>query len=217
MQTLTIKHLKPAGTNNTSMDPEKLLEEQCNLVSLNYINWNNFPYKPEVKFRIAHTGDCIFLKFYVHEKNIRAKEINFNGNVYKDSCVEFFISPADDDNYYNFEFNCIGIPHVGYGNGRHNRRLLPVEILQSVKIHSSLGTKPFDGKQGDFKWEMFIQIPVGCFIYDKIENLEGIEAKGNFYKCGDELAEPHFVTWNPIKTENPDYHRPEFFGKIKFE
>ncbi|HPH75320.1 MAG TPA: carbohydrate-binding family 9-like protein, partial [Bacteroidales bacterium] len=26
----------------------------------------------------------------------------------------------------------------------------------------------------------------------------------------------HFVTWNPVGTEKPDYHRPEFFGILKF-
>ncbi|MBK6284429.1 MAG: hypothetical protein IPF54_18980 [Draconibacterium sp.] len=29
--------------------------------------------------------------------------------------------------------------------------------------------------------------------------------------------EPHFVTWNPIGTENPDYHCPQYFGKVQFE
>jgi hypothetical protein len=24
------------------------------------------------------------------------------------------------------------------------------------------------------------------------------------------------VTWNPIGTEKPDYHRPEYFGSLKF-
>ena len=35
-------------------------------------------------------------------------------------------------------------------------------------------------------------------------------------KCGDDLTVPHFLSWNPIKTEKPDFHRPEFFGTVKF-
>jgi hypothetical protein len=31
------------------------------------------------------------------------------------------------------------------------------------------------------------------------------------------LPTPHFVTWNPVGTTQPDYHRPEYFGKIEFE
>jgi len=217
MQTLTVKHLDLAVADYSDQKLEKLLEEKSGFNTLNYVNWGNYPYKPDVKFRIAHTGDLILLKYYVREKNIAAKASAINGDIYKDSCVEFFISPKGDGVYYNFEFNCIGVAHVGYGKGRHNRELLPVELIKTIKAESSLGDKPFAEKHGDFTWELFVQIPVSCFIHDHIQQLDGLSATGNFYKCGDDLAEPHFVTWNPVKTENPDYHRPEFFGKIRFE
>jgi hypothetical protein len=48
-------------------------------------------------------------------------------------------------------------------------------------------------------------------------SLSGLRAKANFYKCGDGLTVPHFVTWAPISTEKPDYHRPEFFDWLEFE
>jgi hypothetical protein len=64
---------------------------------------------------------------------------------------------------------------------------------------------------------MMIRIPLSCFQYSKITSLNGLKATANFYKCGDGTPEPHFVTWNPVGTENPDYHRPEFFGKVLFE
>jgi hypothetical protein len=28
---------------------------------------------------------------------------------------------------------------------------------------------------------------------------------------------PHYVTWNPIKTEKPDFHQPSYFGLLKFK
>lgn len=217
MKTLTIKLLELSSDNPSDSDMEKQLEEQCELVSIENINWKTFPYKPEVKFRIAHTGNLILLKYYVREKNIQAKVSTINGDVYKDSCVEFFISPTADTNYYNFEFNCIGIAHVAFGASRHNRQLVTTDVLQSIITKSSLGTKTFTEKQGDFTWELFVQIPLSCFVNDSIDRLNGLTTKGNFYKCGDELSEAHFVSWNPIKTESPDYHRPEFFGLIKFE
>ncbi|MFR4039417.1 MAG: carbohydrate-binding family 9-like protein, partial [Butyricimonas faecalis] len=39
----------------------------------------------------------------------------------------------------------------------------------------------------------------------------------NIHKCGNKLPHPHFVTWNPIPTEKPDFHRPEFFGTLIFK
>jgi len=130
--------------------------------------------------------------------------------------VEFFISP-DGENYYNFEFNCIGTTHLAYGPGRGNRKIVEPAIVEKIKIESSLGSDPFDNKTGNFEWEMMIRIPVECFQYTKITSLNGLKATANFYKCGDGTPEPHFVTWNPVGTESPDYHRPEFFGKVLFE
>jgi len=210
MQTLTIKNLKRTSS-------EIILENQTELVAIDQLNWPDYQYKPEVKFRIGHDGRNILLKFYVHEKSIRAEASETNGDVYKDSCVEFFISPHADGWYYNFEFSCIGTRHVGYGNGRHNRVPVPKEIVENIKVSSTLGSKPFSEKQGDFKWELFVKIPISCFIHDDFTSFEGMGAKGNFYKCGDELAEPHFITWNPVKTKNPDYHQHQYFSDLLFE
>ena len=38
--------------------------------------------------------------------------------------------------------------------------------------------------------------------------------RANFYKCGDKTAHPHFLSWSPVSTEKPDFHRPEFFGEL---
>lgn len=193
-----------------------LLENQAIIHSVNQLNWEDYSYRPNVQFRIAHTGDEIWLKFYVKEKYIRAQETRTNGDVYKDSTVEFFISP-DENNYYNFEFSCIGTIHLAYGPGRDNRKFVPVETVEKIDISSTLGSQPFTEKTGNFEWEMAIRIPIECFIYSDIETFNELKAKGNFYKCGDETSVPHFVTWNPVKTDQPDYHRPEYFGKIKFD
>ena len=192
------------------------LEKQAVVHQIAQLNWPEFSYRPKVSFRIGHTNDRIVLKFYVEEEAVRAVETRINGEVYKDSCVEFFVS-LDGVHYYNFEFSCIGTPHVAYGEGRHNRQLLPEEILRKIQVESTLGNEPFETKTGGFAWELTTVIPVECFIHNPELKLEGLSAKANFYKCGDELPTPHFVTWNPVGTSQPDYHRPEYFGKIEFE
>lgn len=217
MNTLTIKKLQTEEAIPTSEQLENLLEKQCDSVTIGQVNWAEYPYKPEVQFRIAHTGQEIILKFYVHEKNILAQVTELNGPVHTDSCAEFFFSPISDGFYYNFEFNCIGTPHVAYGNGRGNRSKLSPDVLQKIEAKSSLGTQAFSLKEGDFSWEMFVRIPIECLIHHPIYNLSGMKSKANFYKCGDNLAEAYFLSWNPIGTENPDFHRPEYFGDIYFE
>lgn len=194
----------------------QLLENSTDIEVLDILNWEEaFPYKPRVEFRIAHTGNEIWLKFYVWEKNILAQETQTNGQVHKDSAVEFFVS-LDGENYYNFEFNCIGTAHVANGPTIHKRTFLLPEVIQQIDIESSLGNAPFKERSGNFSWEMMICIPIQCFAFDKLESFNGLEATANFYKCGDATSDPHFVSWNRIKTESPAFHQPEFFGKLKF-
>ncbi|MCF6334096.1 MAG: hypothetical protein L3J11_12510 [Draconibacterium sp.] len=215
MKELFVKKIKCNNTV-TLAEAGHLLEMQAVTNPIDILNWKQYSYRPDLKFRIGHVKDEIWLKFYVIEKNILAKETHINGAVYKDSCVEFFIS-FDNENYYNCECNCIGTIHLAHGKGRDNRKFVDPEIIKKIEIESSLGNQPFAEKHGNFEWEMMIRIPVECFAYDKIKLLDGMKATANFYKCGDDTSEPHFVTWNPVKTENPDYHRPEYFGKIYFE
>lgn len=197
-------------------EAESLLEKQTITNPVQVLNWKEFSYQPKVYFRIGHISNEIWLKYYVEEKHIRAVETRTNGEVYKDSCVEFFISP-DGENYYNFEFSCIGTIHLAFGSGRGNRKFVEPATVEKIEIKSTLGNKPFEAKSGHYEWEMMIRIPIESFAYSNLESFNELKAAANFYKCGDETAVPHFVTWNPVKTESPDYHRPEFFGKVSFE
>jgi hypothetical protein len=197
-------------------EAESLLEKQTITNPVQVLNWEEFRYQPKVYFRIGHISNEIWLKYYVEEKHIRAVETRTNGEVYKDSCVEFFISP-DGENYYNFEFSCIGTIHLAFGSGRGNRKFVEPATVEKIEIKSTLGNKPFEAKSGHYEWEMMIRIPIESFAYSNLESFNELKAAANFYKCGDETAVPHFVTWNPVKTESPDYHRPEFFGKVSFE
>ena len=215
MKELFIKRIKPEQ-NTTLTSVAHQLETQTVSNPINVINWAGYDYQPKVSFRIGHTNREIWLKFDVMEKYILARETRTNGDVYKDSCVEFFVS-VDGKNYYNFEFSCIGTIHLAHGEGRGNRRFVDPGIIRRIEIESSLGNQPFEQKTGNFEWEMTIRIPIECLAFDTLESLAGLKGTANFYKCGDGTSMPHYVTWNPIKTENPDYHRPEFFGKILFE
>jgi len=215
MNELFVKQLSVKNPVSLS-EASHILETQTVSNRINVINWENYTYQPKVSFRIGHIKNEIWLKYDVNEKHILAQETHTNGAVHKDSCVEFFVS-LDGKNYYNLETNCIGTVHLAHGPARSNRKFVDPEIIKKIAIESSLGNQPFEEKTGNFEWEMMIRFPVECFAFDQIKSLNGMKATANFYKCGDDTSEPHYITWNPVKTENPDYHRPEYFGKIYFE
>ena len=53
--------------------------------------------------------------------------------------------------------------------------------------------------------------------FGKTEFSRGEVLKGNFYKCGDKTAIPHFGMWSPIDSEKPNFHQPQFFGEMVIE
>jgi hypothetical protein len=180
------------------------------------VNWEGFDYKPDVKFSIAYAGREILLKYYVTEQWFKAEKTESNQMVCEDSCVEFFVSPSAGGIYYNLEFNGIGTCLMGAGKGRENSKRADPEIISRIRRKTSVGRKSVKEKKGNFSWTITMAIPMDVFFHHKITELKGKTFRANFYKCGDGLSVPHYVTWNPVKTEKPDYHRPEYFGLLKF-
>lgn len=214
---LKVKEIK-ADKNLTLNEVSELLEAHTVLQQINLINWDEFSYSPKVEFRIAHANNQIWLKYYVTEKNILAQVDTINGDVAADSCVEFFFDPRGDGSYYNFEFSCIGIPYVAYGPDRGERQFVDEKkIKEQLAITSSLGNDPFLERTGGHSWEMTILIPASILVADEGIQLKGLKTKANFYKCGDKTSERHYLSWNTVGTQTPDFHRPEFFGALVFE
>jgi hypothetical protein len=176
--------------------------------------WDAFPYKPEAAFAMAYSNSNVFLKFFVEEKYVRAIYYEPNQPVYKDSCVEFFVSFGDEPEYYNFEFNCAGTCLLSYGKERANRTMTSANLIKLIAFQSSI--KPAKNKDANIGWELTLVIPFAAFQYHKLSSMKGKQCRANFYKCGDDLPEPHFLAWNTINTEQPDFHRPEFFGTLEF-
>jgi hypothetical protein len=181
--------------------------------ALAYSPWGSYINAPIVQFTIAYGSDCIFLKFFVEEKTIRAVNNSINASVWEDSCVEFFVA-FDDGGYYNLEFNCIGTACAGYGKSKTNRFQLQPGHIKTIRYQSIIeGNR--DG--GNVKWELALSIPLEIFVYTNVADLHGKECAANFYKCGDLLPEPHFITWNNIIWAEPNFHLPAFFGTLYFQ
>jgi len=181
---------------------------------IDHAPWNGFPYKPQASFAMAYGDSSVYLKFFVEEKHVKAVYSEPNQPVYKDSCVEFFVSFADEPEYYNFEFNCAGTCLLSFGEQRNNRKMTTADLIKSIAFQSSI--KPTTKKDANIGWELTLVIPFDAFQYHQITSMKGKKCRVNFYKCGDDLPEPHFLAWNMINTEEPDFHRPEFFGTLEF-
>lgn len=184
---------------------------------LGCLNWPDlFPYAPDVKFTISHDGSSILLRFDVHEKAVRAVCAADRENIWEDSCVEFFFEPVAGGPYYNIECSCVGKILMCCGEGRENRKPVSDEALKGIERRCSLGSEPLGLIEKPCSWWVELKIPVSSFCFHDLKSFEGLEGRGNFYKCGSLLPDKYFLTWAPVKTEKPDFHRPEYFDVISF-
>ncbi len=192
------------------------LEHETTAYSISSLNWDTKRYKPEVTLRIGYNSNELFLKFSVKEKYIRALCTENNSKVSTDSCCEFFVSPDCNDCYYNIEVNCIGTLLMGYRKMGEQATRPDAEIMQSIRRHSTLGNQPFEIRGGNFEWELIVTIPLKAFFKHQLNSFKEKKITANFYKCGDQLPEPHYLSLFPILTEKPAFHRPDFFQPIQF-
>jgi len=177
--------------------------------------WREFEEKPAVSFSIAHNGSHLFIKYNVTEKEVLARYRHINDPVYKDSCVEFFIVFNDEPSYYNIEFNRLGTCLGRFGPERENRAELPVEILKKIKYERTLRQVKVN-HEPEINWTLTVSVPVSVFCFHNFGSIQRQNCRMNFYKCGDDLSYPHYLAWNNIEWFEPNFHLPQFFGKVEF-
>lgn len=180
--------------------------------------WLKNGYEPRVEARACTSPNYLYVFFIAWEPRIRVKYTKFQDPVYKDSCVEFFVDPFPEKNvgYINIETNAAGAMLIHFGKERGKRPAIPMEALTGFEIKPSVKGS-VDGAYGADFWTLAYRLPLSLFeIYYGEKIAAGRVARGNFYKCGDETEIPHYGAWNPVDSPKPNFHLPEYFGRIVF-
>lgn len=194
--------------NGMVFDPENCGFCECAAYApIASYTWDVSGYKPEARAYVTWSADGLHVLLCARESEIRVAATEFNGEVYQDSCLEFFLQPfRDDPRYLNFETNAAGVALIGFGTDRHNRIR-----LASMPEGMELVASRHDGNW----WAVSYIVPNALFeaLYGRTP-VSGDVMRGNFYKC-DESIHPHFGSWSPIACDHPDFHRPEYFGDLE--
>ena len=200
--TLNVKYRPDCDAR--SIDAWSLISEN----KIACINWLEYPYQPEVSFKALHNGEMLFIRYDVSEQYlVRIHNTQDQDPVYQDSCVEFFILDKEDQ-YHNFECNANGVLLSAKGHERNRRTNRSLKELQGILRYPS-GVEIADK---NYHWSLIIGIP-----FDDVGLARGNSYQANFYKCGDLTTKKHYLSWSPIDTQKPDFHLPEYFGKIEIE
>ena len=198
--------------------PDIFAANKLDYHAVSVINWpEQYPYLPKVDFAIAHNGDNLLIHYRVTEKRTIGTMENDLDAVYKESCCEFFCMPDDGNDYYNIESNCLGSILMECGKGRSNRVTSTADNLKQIQRWASLGRKSVGTITSQTHWELALVVPVTAFWKHNISNLSGKTFLANVYNCVGSGDDRQYVTWHPITSDAPDFHRPEFFKPVYFE
>lgn len=216
MKQLTIKHIESLGSAANWREKIAVMRNETNANPIDTINWEEYAYRPEVAFHIAWHGKSLYLVFEVQEKDVRAVNRDYHSPVYEDSCVEFFLQHEGESIYRNFEFNCIGTALSSIRRSRSDCDYFSSRDMNRIATYASL-SKEGAGEEASYHWQLLAEIPFDLIGLNANESPSGKSIQANCYKCGDKTKTPHYLSWNPIHTEQPNFHCPDFFGKMVFE
>lgn len=215
MKSITLTQIK-ATIGEAAQIPQLLTDSGIEWQAVACCNWpESFPYSPKAEFRIAYTGEGFLINYRATEDSVKASFANDNEAVWTDSCMEFFLSPNPTDGiYYNLECNCIGTVLLGARGGEVAKSHATPEVMEPILRWSSLGHNTFEERFGESTWEVALYVPFTAYWHHKINISEPCTMRANFYKCGDDLQRPHFLSWNPIDFDKPNFHLPQYFGEL---
>ena len=173
----------------------------------------NILWLPDVGIRafgqFCHDAEYLYVHLRAVEQDIRAEHDASLSMVCEDSCLEFFFMAENEDRYFNFEINPNGCLYIGFGHGRADSTVLYRRDYKDLFAIRTARTP--DG------WEMFYRIPLSFLrLFCPAFTFTGT-LRANVYKCGDLTAHEHYLSWNPVSSATPDFHRPQDFGRMIFE
>lgn len=212
-KTLLVPHI-PELDNEPTEAIMATLESKGARQSIEALNWRKqYSYKPLSTFTVAHTATHIYIDFFVRCNYLRAANYLPNTPVGDDSSVEILLkTDPDTQSYWSFAFNCIGTVNAAYCDPDGIRQPLPEKEIRHLVRYASCGKRPFEEIQGLFTWNILVEIPLNMIGLKW--NGQAITLSGNVCKCASATSQPHFISWSPILTPEPDFNRPEFFAPI---
>jgi hypothetical protein len=177
-------------------------------------------HRPLTEARVLHDGSTIVVRFRVIDRFILARRSGYGADVWRDSCVEWFVQPRPNRGYLAFEVNCCGAWRCDYiedpartpGGGLRGAVGVPEVSTADVTVSASLGGPLLHEIPGPLEWFVELRVPVS-FLEQYVGPLQPIEEsrwRTNFTKCADESSHPHWASWSPLSAL--DFHRPGEFG-----
>lgn len=160
--------------------------------------------------KVCYDDEAIYVRLSTTEPETRSKEVGPTCEPCRDSCLEFFFSPMENDiRYFNIEFNSRGAFYFGMGSSLKTL----VRLLVNPQVFSYRIYRRNDG------WSITYRVPHELVrrFFPEYTVTSGKRMRANCYKCSDFAKEPNYLSWNPVEGKTLSFHRPEQFGLFIFD
>ncbi len=171
-------------------------------------------YRPRTEFRIGYDDKGIHVFMTTWEKHPKADCTERNGEVWFDSCMEFFVEPVRGKGYFNCELNSHPAMLLCFGTGTGD----------DERDFVDWPTEDFDIEctKTEDTWSLHYCVPFAMLkkYVPEFEPKSGTVLHTNVFKCGDKTEFPHFGCHYPIEGHlfaKPEFHAPQYFGEMVLE
>ncbi len=189
-------------------------EDAVPAAPINSFHWEQEGYaRPRSYARLwAVKGQGIYARLWSFEKQVLCRYTKRDEPMWCDSCLELFLAPvAGDGRYMNFEVNPNGAYLSQFGDKREGRVFIK-ELTEECPCITPFTLE----EKGEQAWGYLIFIPESLVsaLYAVDYTVAEGPMRGNFYKCADESAAPHYGAHFPVDSAALGFHNPACFGTI---
>ncbi len=179
---------------------------------------------PRTTFKGVYNETALVGHFSVDDQYVRSLTTEYQQQVSRDSCVEFFFRPVGPDGpaagYFNFEFSMGGVLLCYYiRNPEREKGFKDYSILKHsecamVTVEASRPGVTDPEITEPVNWQIAFHIPRQLLeIYTgPLGTFRGSTWLANFYKCASDTSHPHWISWQPLSAKN--FHLPQHFAPI---
>ncbi|MBT3274078.1 MAG: carbohydrate-binding family 9-like protein, partial [Spirochaetales bacterium] len=127
---------------------------------------------PRTMAKIAYDDEALYVIFKVDDRYVRAVADSHQGNVCRDSCVEFFFTPGTDTaaGYFNLEMNCGGTMLFHFQvEPRKDRAVISESDIRQIEVAHTMPRIVEPEMNEPVTWQVEYRIPIN--ILEKIHPL----------------------------------------------
>ena len=178
------------------------------------------PARVATEVRIWYDRTALYLGWICEDHDIQSTFTERDSRFWEEEVVEFFITPAPLDRYFELQWNPLGgtfdaiIANSLEPGGRSRQfkgdsTYTAANMTYAVRVDGTVQ----NSSDRDQRWTVEVRIP---FSDMKVSTPERGEVwRGNFYRFNrDHDGEPEAISWSP--TVWPGFHQPARFGYLRF-